>query len=36
MRWMKIEPFIQSKVSQKEKTTIQYINTYIWDTERQQ
>ena len=31
MRWMKLEPFIQSEVSQKEK---QYINTYIWNLER--
>ena len=34
MRWMKLEPFIQSEVSQKEKTPIQYINTYIWNLER--
>ena len=27
MRWMKLEPIIQSEVSQKE-TPIQYINTY--------
>ena len=31
MRWMKLEPIIQSEVSQKEK---QYINTYIWNLER--
>ena len=29
MRWMKPEPIIQSEVSQKEKTPLQYINTYI-------
>ena len=29
MRWMKLEPIIQSEVSQKEKTPIQYTNTYI-------
>ena len=34
MRWMKLEPLIQSVVSQKEKTPIQYINTYIWNLER--
>ena len=35
MRWMKLEPIIQSKVSQKEKQTpIQYINTDIWNLER--
>ena len=35
MRWMKLEPIIQSKVSQKEKQTpIQYINTYIWNIVR--
>ena len=33
MRWMKLEPIIQSEVSQKEKQ-IQYINTYIWNLER--
>ena len=30
MRWMKLEPIIQSKVSQK-KSPIQYISTYIWN-----
>ena len=34
MRWMKLEPIIQSKVSQKEKTPIQYTNAYIWNLER--
>ena len=29
MRWMKPEPIIQSEVNQKEKTPIEYINTYI-------
>ena len=29
MRWMKLEPIIQSEVSQKEKTPIQYTNAYI-------
>ena len=33
-RWMKLEPIIQSEVSQKEKTPIQYINAYIWNLER--
>ena len=33
MRWMKLEPIIQSEVNQKEKP-IQYINTYIWNLER--
>ena len=32
MRWMKLEPNIQSEVSQKEKH--QYINTHIWNLER--
>ena len=27
MRWMKLEPIIQSEVSQKEKTPIEYINS---------
>ena len=31
MRWMKLEPIIQSKVSQKEKTPMQYINACIWN-----
>ena len=32
MRWM--EPIIQSEVSQRKKTPIQYINTHIWNLER--
>ena len=34
MRWMKLEPIIQSEVSQKKKTPIQYTNAYIWNLER--
>ena len=34
MRWMKLETIIQSEVSQKEKTPIQYVNAYIWNLER--
>ena len=34
MRWMNLEPIIQSEVSQEKKTPIQYINTYIWNLER--
>ena len=34
MRWMKLEPIIQSEVRQKEKTPIQYTNIYIWNLER--
>ena len=31
MRWMKLEPIIQSEGSKSErKTPIQYINAYIW------
>ena len=33
IRWMNLEPIIQSEVSQKE-TPIQYTNTYIWNLER--
>ena len=33
MRWMKLEPIIQSEVSQKEKQ-LQYTNAYIWNLER--
>ena len=32
MRWMKLEPVIQSKSERK--TPIQYINTFIWNLER--
>ena len=32
MRWMNLEPIIQTEVSQKEKNT--YINAYIWNLER--
>ena len=34
MRGVKLEPIIQSEVSQKDKHQIQYINTYIWNLER--
>ena len=30
MRWMKLDPIIQSEVSQR-KTRIQYTNAYIWN-----
>ena len=33
LRWMNLEPVIQSEVSQKEKQ-ISYINTYIWNLEK--
>ena len=33
IRWMKLEPIIQSEVSQKEKTPIQYTKVYIWNLE---
>ena len=33
MRWMILEPIIQSEVSQKEKNQ-QYTNAYIWNLER--
>ena len=33
-RWMKLEPIIQSEVSQKEKTPMQYTNTCTWNLER--
>ena len=35
-RWMKLEPIIQSEVSQKDKRAIQYTNAYIWDLKRWQ
>ena len=34
MRWMKLEPVIQSEVSQKEKNQYSNINIYIWNLER--
>ena len=34
MRWMKLEPIIQSEVSQNKKTPTQYTNAYIWNLER--
>ena len=34
MRGVKLEPIIQSEVSQKEKHQIEYINAYIWNLER--
>ena len=35
MRWMKLEPIIQSECSKPErKTPIQYTNVYIWNLER--
>ena len=33
MRWMKLEPIIQSEVSQKKQK--QYTNAYTWNLERQ-
>ena len=32
MRWMKLEPIVQSEVSQKEKNK-SYTNAYIWNLE---
>ena len=34
MRWMKLEPIIQSEVSQKKKKKNTNTNAYIWDLER--
>jgi len=34
LRWMNLDPVIQSDVSQKEKRIL-YINTYIWNLEKQ-
>ena len=31
IKWMKLEPIMQSEVSQKKKTQILYINAYIWN-----
>ena len=35
MRWMKLEPIIQSEVKSERETQIQYINAYIQNLERQ-
>ena len=35
MKWMKLEPTVQSEVSQKDKERpIQYTNAYIWNSEK--
>ena len=34
IRWMKLEPIIQSEVSQKEKHQCSITNAYIWNLER--
>ena len=34
LKWMKLEPIIQSEVSQKDLRTLQHTNTYIWNLER--
>ena len=34
MRWMKLEPIIQSEIKSERKTPIQYINAYIWNLDR--
>ena len=36
MRWMKLEPIIQSEGKPERKTPIQYTNTYIWNLGRWQ
>ena len=33
IKWIKLEPIIESGISQKEKHQIQYINAYIWNLE---
>ena len=34
VKWMNLEPIIQSEVNQKEKKIYIYINTYIWNLEK--
>ena len=34
MRWMNLEPIVQSEVSQKEKIEISYTDTYMWNLRR--
>ena len=31
MRWMKLEPIVQSEIKSERETLIQYINAYIWN-----
>ena len=35
MRWMNLEPVMQSEETQKEKKQMLYINTYIWNLRKQ-
>ena len=34
VRWMNLEPVVQSEVSQKEKNKILFIDVYIWNLEK--
>ena len=34
VKWMKLEPVIQSEVNQTGEKQISYINTYIWNLEK--
>ena len=34
MRWMNLEPIIQSEMSQKEKDKYRFSNAYIWTLEK--
>ena len=34
MRWIKLEPIIQSKVKSERKTSIQYVKAFLWNLER--
>ena len=34
MRWMNLEPIIESEISQKRKKNLLYINEYTWKLER--
>ena len=34
MRWMNLEPIIESEVSKKEKNKVSFINTCIWNLDR--
>ena len=34
MRWLNLEPIIQSELSEKEKQIL-YVNAYIWNLDRQ-
>ena len=35
MRWMKLEPIVQSEIKSERETPLKYTSTYAWSLERQ-